>query len=401
MIVRGATVVTPYGLLDAHEVVVEGDRITGVRAETGPEAAAEPGSDVVQLDGGWLVPGFVDLHCHGGGGADFAVEDPEEQARAAAFHTAHGTTAMLDSLVTAPVEALCRQLASLATLVESGTSAVVGSHLEGPFLAESRCGAHNPAHLVDPDLDAFAAMVEAARRTLRMITLAPELPGALELVDAARAAGVVVSVGHTDATYAQATAAFGRGASAATHLFNGMRGIHHREPGPVLASLDAGAACEVIADLVHVHPGVLSLVTGRSPELLVLVTDAMAATGLPDGTYALGGLDVAVADSVARLTSNGALAGSTLTMDLALRNAVQTAGLSLAHAVAGASANPARALGLDRGRIGPGAVADLVHLGPDLAVRGVLRAGGLVEAQDQGQAATGAAAWSLPARLAR
>jgi N-acetylglucosamine-6-phosphate deacetylase len=230
---------------------------------------------------------------------------------------------------------------------------------------------------MDPDLNALADWLKAADGFCRMITVAPELRGALELIDAAVAEGIVAAVGHTDATFAQAMAAFERGASVATHLFNGMRPVHHREPGPALAALQSGAACELINDGVHLHPAMLRLVADRDPGQLVLITDAISAAGAGDGEYRLGGQPVVVAGGQARLGDNGSLAGSVLTMDSAVRRAVQAAGLSLPMAVAAATRNPARVLGLagDRGTIATGMRADLVHLDADLRPLRVMRAG--------------------------
>lgn len=337
---------------------------------TEDRGSREPGVEMLP-PGSVVVPGFVDIHVHGGGGHDVAAS-PESMRAAVEFHRARGTTSGLVSLVTASVELLCRQLGWAADLAEAGV--VAGAHLEGPFLSHARCGAQNPAHLKLPDSAAFSQMYDAARGHLRMITIAPELPGALPLVEQAVAAGVVVAVGHTDATYAEAEAAYVRGATVATHLFNGMRPVHHREPGPVLASLDAGARCEVINDGIHVHPAVLREVLARGADRLVLVTDAIDATGVGDGSYELGGQRVTVSDGVARLDS-GSLAGSTLTMDRAVRRAVRD-GISLEQAVAAAGRNPAAAVGLTGvGTIVPGARADLVVLDAELRVTRVMRGG--------------------------
>lgn len=338
----------------------------GVIAEVG--TSAPPARADVRLEG-TLAPAYVDIHCHGGGGADFASGDRDAIRAAAAFHHSHGTGSLLASLVTAPVDGLCRQLAAIADVVEAGGTVVRGSHLEGPFLSEVRCGAQNPAHLIAPDVEAFGRLVAAARGTLRMITVAPELPNSESLIAAARAAGVVVAVGHTDGTYDECYQAFSAGATVATHLFNGMRPLHHREPGPIGAALDAGVWSELIFDGHHLHPATLRLVTGRLPDRAVLITDAISAAGLPDGQHSLGGLAVTVTDGAARLDSNDSLAGSTLTMDAAVRRTVE-AGLPLAHAVACATSHPASAVGLgDRGALAVGRRADLLHLSPDLTVR--------------------------------
>jgi N-acetylglucosamine-6-phosphate deacetylase len=368
--VHGASIVTPTGIIGGGWLSIVAGRISEI-------GGGEPPSTSLDLGGGWLVPGYLDIHCHGGAGADFGTSDADSLNSAVQLHAGHGTSAMLASLVAHPLDGLCDQLALLAELAEDPSSPVIGTHLEGPFLSRTRCGAQNPDFLIDPDVEAFGALLAAARGTLRMITIAPELPGALEVVDAAVAAGVVVAVGHTDATYSQSIAAFDRGATVATHLFNGMRPLHHREPGPVLASLDAGAASEVINDGVHVHPAVLRMVADRDAAQLILITDAISATGVGDGEYALGGQRVTVRDGQARLSELRSLAGSTLTMDRAVRRAVFDAGLPIEVAVAAASTNPARVLGLaaELGAIEVGLRADLLHLDHELRPQRRMRDG--------------------------
>jgi N-acetylglucosamine-6-phosphate deacetylase len=366
-------VVTPGGVLDDGWVSIADGRIAAIGA------GAPPGDDdTTDLAGAWLLPGFIDLHVHGGGGHD-ATRSPEDMAAAVAFHRSHGTTRTLVSLVTAPLDALAEQLGWVADLANAGPSAaghVVGAHLEGPFLSHVRCGAQNPAHLLNPDRAAFAALVAAARGTLRSVTIAPELPGALELIEDVVAAGAVAAIGHTDAGYADAQAGIDAGASLATHLFNGMRPMHHREPGAIGAALVAELACELINDGVHVHPAITTLVAAV-PQRLVLITDAMDAAGVGDGDYVLGDQPVTVRDGQARLASDGSLAGSTLTMDAALRRAVRECGLSITAASAAASGNPARVLGIDErcGAIVRGLDADLVVLDADLRVQQVLAGG--------------------------
>ena len=358
MLLRGPRVVTPDGVRDSAEVELADGRIVAVRDERGTGGATDLGP-------GWLVPGFVDLHCHGGGGASFLTTDPDEITRAAAFHAAHGTTAMLASLVSDDVDVLCAQLDAIAEVVDTCSTPVVGAHLEGPFLSAARCGAQNPAHLIDPDPDAFARMLAAARGNLRMITIAPELPGADTVIEAALAAGVVVAIGHTDADVDTAEQAFRHGARVATHLFNGMPPIHHRAPGPAAAALATETLCELINDGHHLHPAMLRMV---GPARTLLITDAIAAAGAGDGDYRLGGLDVVVANGAARLRESGSLAGSTLTMDDAVRRTVTGTGWSVATTIAAAATNPANLLDLDRGAIATGLRADLVHLDEDLHV---------------------------------
>lgn len=289
---------------------------------------------------------YVDIHCHGGGGGDFCSADPGQIRTAAHHHAGHGTGTLLASLVTDTPEALRRQSQVLAQVIDDGDTIIGGIHLEGPFLSHARSGAQNPANLQMPNVADFGRWVEAAGGHLRMITVAPELPGALDLIGAAVEAGVVAAVGHTDATYEQAMAGFEAGASVATHLFNGMRPLHHRDPGPVGAALDAGAWVELIADGVHLHPATLRLIATAAPERSLLVTDAMSATGLPDGAYSLGGQDVTVDRGAARLTRNDSLAGSTLSMDAAVAHAIDDAGLDAELVARMAREHPRAAVGL-------------------------------------------------------
>lgn len=355
-IVRPGAVVPGY-------VEVDGPTILSVTAH------GEAGDDII-------VPGFVDLHCHGGGGHTFTQGDPAAARAAAAFHLRHGTTTMLASLVSSPYELMRDATAAYLPLVADG--AIAGLHFEGPYLSHARCGAQNPAYLRDPSLEELTALVKLGDGAVRMVTIAPELPGALAAVDLLASGGVVAALGHTDATYEQTLAGVAAGATVGTHLFNGMRPAHHREPGPIVALLDSPSiVCELIPDGIHLHDGMLRFAArAAGPDRAALITDAMDAAGMPDGEYELGGQAVAVADRVARLVRDGSIAGSTLTMDAAFRRAV-SAGLDLATASAMASTTPARALGLadQVGALEAGLRADLVVLGPDLTVRRVMRAG--------------------------
>lgn len=369
-VLAGGRLVGPERVTAGWLRVADG-RLTDVG--TGPPPAPTADEHSLQLDG-YVLPGFVDLHCHGGGGATFTTDDPAQARAAADFHLRHGTTTMLASLVTAPLATLTGQAAVLSGLAADG--AIAGVHFEGPFLSAQRCGAQDPAHLRDPDPGAVEALLDAAAGRAAMITVAPELPGALDLVRTAVAAGVVPAVGHTDATYDQARAAIDAGATVATHLFNGMRPLHHREPGPILACLSAPqVTCELINDGVHLDPRVVRFAAETGTACLV--TDAISAAGSSDGTYQLGSLAVQVADGVARLADGGSIAGSTLTMDTAVRRAVQDAGLSLVDAARAASLTPAQALGLADtvGSLEPGKRADLVVLDDALQLTGVMRAG--------------------------
>jgi N-acetylglucosamine-6-phosphate deacetylase len=425
LLLAGGRVVTPDGVLDPGWIRLAGAVIDEVGAGNPPARPPD-----VDLRGQWVLPGFIDVHAHGGGGASFTEgavdqagsaaafsEGAAEQARqAATFHRARGSTTLLASLVTAPVAELEARAAMLAGLADAGL--IAGLHLEGPFLSPARRGAQDPRYMIPPDVAVFERLHAAARGHLKIITLAPELPGALALIHAATRAGVTVAVGHTDATAEVTMAAVDAGATHATHLFNGMRPLHHREPGAVGALLDrAEVTCEVIADGVHLDDIAVRL-TARAagPGRLVLVSDAMAAAGMPDGSYQLGSQQVTVTGGVARLLTDpahaaasaqttasahaaasahasasshapastqaaasagpGAIAGSTATLADVVRHAI-AAGLPVPAVAAAASTTPARVLGL-AGRTGalrPGLAADLVVCDDDFRPRAVMRHG--------------------------
>ena len=299
----------------------------------------------VDLGGARLTPGLVDLHSHGAGGASWD-DDLADVESGLAVHRAHGTTRSVLSLVSAPLPRLRRSLERVATLRERNPL-VLGAHLEGPFLAPGRRGAHDPRHLVAPTAEAVDALLAAAPGVLRQVTVAPELPGGLEAIERLVAAGVVAAVGHTEADHALAAEAFERGATVLTHAFNAMPGLHHREPGPVGAAIaDERVTLELVLDGRHVHPQVAALLFAAAPGRVALVTDAMAAAGAGDGEHLLGGLAVTVTDGCAVLAGTATLAGSTLTQDAALRLALGPARQSPVAAVTALTLTPARALGL-------------------------------------------------------
>lgn len=365
-LVRAAHLVDVTGSVDDGWVLVVGDTIAAVGA--GREAPAA--DEVVDLGDASLVPGFVDLHGHGG--ATEAYED-ESFAGSLAVHRAHGTTRSVLSLVANPVPALVASLARVRGVMRTDPL-VLGVHLEGPFLSPHNKGAHNEDFLVPPTPAVVDALLEAGEGVLRQVTIAPELPGAVDAVRRFVAAGVTVAVGHTVGTHEQARAAFDAGATLLTHAFNAMPGLHHRRPGPIGAAVeDDRVTLELILDGVHVHPAAARALFGAAPGRVALITDAMGAAGAADGDYRLGSLAVTVSDGIALVAGTDTIAGSTLTQDVALRNAVTLTGRSLPQAVASLTSIPAAALGLgDRfGRIAPGAVADLVAVSPALEVQRV------------------------------
>ncbi|NNG21297.1 amidohydrolase family protein [Naumannella sp. ID2617S] len=370
MLVAGA--VTPEGILAPARLEIDRDTLVSVE-----EA---PGADT---DDSWALPGFVDTHTHGAVGVDLGSADEAGVRRVLDFARRHGTTTQFASLATDRLESMCRQVELLAGFVEAGELA--GIHLEGPFLAEARCGAHDPALLRDPTPEAVDALLEAGRGTIAMVTLAPERAGAAEAIARFVEAGVRVGFGHSDASAELCRDTVAAGARIATHLFNAMAPIHHRRPGPVPVLLaDGRVGLELVCDGVHLSPEVVTLVGAAAGwDRVLLVTDAMAAAGLGDGDYALGALRARVADGVARVLHDdgsgtehlGNIAGSTLTMDAALRFLLAV-GTGLESAAAAAASNPARWHGLARvGVIAADNLADLVLTDPVGNVRRVMRRG--------------------------
>lgn len=367
LVVRSTTVVDAAGTVTDAWVASRHGRITATGSGDGWRAHAD-GAAVVDGSGCHLVPGFVDLHGHGGGGHSHE-DGPAGILAATAAHRRHGTTRSVVSFVSDTVDALCERLAAVADLAQEHPQ-VLGSHLEGPFLSPARKGAHDPARLVDPTPERVRRLLDAARGTLRQVTMDPERDGAATAAAAFREAGVVVAVGHTDCDHAVAAQAFRAGASLLTHAFNAMPGLHHRAPGPVVAALDDDTVTlELILDGEHVHPRVAAVLLAAAPGRVALVTDAMAAAAGQDGRYDLGGLDVVVADGRAVVAGTDTLAGSTLTMDRALRTGV-AAGLPLGELVTAATSTPAHVLGLGSvlGRVAVGYVADLLLLDRTLEV---------------------------------
>ncbi|OBI85810.1 N-acetylglucosamine-6-phosphate deacetylase [Mycobacterium asiaticum] len=364
-------------LILAGTVVVSGEvcRPGWVDTQGGRIAACGSGTPTasgdVELPDSVVVPGFVDMHVHGGGGASFSDGEVD---RAVAFHARHGTTTTLASLVTAAPAKLLAAVGLLADATRNGL--IAGIHLEGPWLSVGRCGAHDPAQIRPPDPDEIDAVLAAADGTVRMVTLAPELPGSDQAIRRFRDAGAVVAVGHTDAGYEQTRQAIAAGATVGTHLFNAMPPLNHREPGPALALLaDRRVTVELIADGVHVHPDMVQgVIAAVGADRVAAVTDATAAAGCGDGEFRLGSVPVVVRSGVARVRGTTTIAGSTATMGQVFRAVASGAGL--AAAVKTTSTTPARALGLDGvGTIRSGFAANLVVLDQHLRVTGVMANG--------------------------
>jgi N-acetylglucosamine-6-phosphate deacetylase len=372
-LIAAGTVVLEQGVCRPGWVHTSGTVIVGCGA------GVPPRSPDVDLPDALVVPGFVDIHVHGGGGASYLGGDGSEVVRAAGFHRRHGTTATLASLVTASPSELLTAIYGLAQAARDGV--IVGIHLEGPWLSAVHCGAHDRAQMRDATPSEIDALLTAGDGMIKMVTLAPERPGSDDAIARLVDAGVVVAVGHTDATYEQTRHAIELGATVGTHLFNAMRPLHHREPGPALALLEEPrVTVELIADSIHVHPAVVNAtVRAAGSDRVALVTDATAAAGADDGDYQLGAVPVEVVEGVARVRGTSTIAGSTATMDQLFGVA---AGLGsdrdagLISAVRLTSTNPARALGIDgAGSLRVGGDANLVVLEQDLTVHAVLAGG--------------------------
>lgn len=348
-------------------IEVDGERIVATGHGTAPRPADE------QL-AGLVVPGYVDVHSHGGGGASFVTTDPDQVRTALAAHRRHGVTTMVASLVTGRTEDLLAQVRCLAGLYRSGE--IAGIHLEGPWLAPEFHGAHPTLLLSEPLPAQVGELLDAGAGAVKMVTIAPERDGALASIALLAGRGVVAALGHTNAGYDQARAAIAAGATGSTHLFNAMAPLRHREPGPILALLeDPRVYLELIADGVHLRPELVAFIASIAPGRVVFVTDAMAAAAGPDGDYLLGELPVEVRDGLALVAGTDTIAGSTLTLDRAVQLAVTT-GVPLAVAVRAATQQPADYLSLSEvGRLAPGMRADLVVLDDDLAVSRVLAGG--------------------------
>ncbi|MGQ4434586.1 MULTISPECIES: N-acetylglucosamine-6-phosphate deacetylase [unclassified Streptomyces] len=368
LILSGATVVLPTGTVRDGRVIVDGTRITG---------AAPENAQVVDVTGYTLVPGFVDIHNHGGGGASFTSGTVEDVLKGIHTHRLHGTTTVVASTVTGEMDFLAQRAGLLSELAEQGDLA--GIHFEGPFISPCRKGAHSEALLRDPDPADVRKLVDAARGQAKMVTLATELPGGLDSVRLLTELGVIAAIGHTDASYEQTVAAIDAGATVATHLFNAMPPLGHREPGPIAALLEDGRiTVELINDGTHLHPAALELAFHHAgAERVAFITDAMDAAGFGDGRYMLGPLEVEVSEGVARLVEGGSIAGSTLTLDRAFKRAVTVDRLPVEDVVAAISANPARLLGSydEVGSLEPGKYADLVLLDSEFDLKGVMRRG--------------------------
>jgi N-acetylglucosamine-6-phosphate deacetylase len=378
---------TPLERVDQPLLLVDDQLIADVSSQASHEIPA--GVRVVDFGDAVLAPGFVDIHIHGGAGYDVMSADATGLSAVEQLLSHHGVTSYFPTTVTVPLDQICAALEHLADAIETaslengfrrGRARPLGIHLEGPFLSHVRRGAHPLENLLPPTLETFNRLWQAARGHIRIMTIAPELDGALEVIAEAARRGVCVSMGHSDADLKSATAGVAAGARHATHTFNAMRPLDHREPGIVGEVLtDPQLSADIIVDGIHLDPAIVQLfLKSKGPDQAMLITDAISATGMPDGRYRLGALEVEVKNG--RCLVGGKLAGSVLTMDRAVRNVMQFAHWDLQQTLRLATLNPARVAGLtNRGKLVAGAAADFVVLSPSGEVRNTIIHGEVCE----------------------
>jgi N-acetylglucosamine-6-phosphate deacetylase len=375
---------TPIQRIDDPVVLVDDGRVVGIAPRSAD--AIPSGAQHIDFGDAILAPGLVDIHVHGGVGHDIMQNDETSRAAFERFLVQHGVTSYYPTTVTASLNEILRALEHLARAVEQAEKTAfpyrarpLGIHLEGPFLSHLRRGVHPPEKLVTPDIKAFDRFWQAAQGRIRVMTIAPELPGALEVIAEASRRGVCVSIGHSDATLEQAKAGISAGARHATHTFNAMRPLGHRDPGIAGEVLtNASISADIIPDGIHVHPNMVRIfLQAKGSDSAVLITDATAATGMPEGHYMLGSLEVEVRDG--KCLHDGKLAGSVLTLDRAVRNTMEFGGLDLQQAVRLASFNPAHTVNVDRGTIAKGHAADIVALSPSGEVKATIVNGVLAQ----------------------
>jgi N-acetylglucosamine-6-phosphate deacetylase len=370
-VITAASLITPLERVDSPVVVIEDGRVTAAGSRRQIEIPT--GAQHLDFPGMVIAPGFIDLHVHGNAGHDVMEPNNAGLERMQRAMARHGVTSYLATTVTAPEDRLLRTMENLGKAVRADENAgksgsrPLGIHIEGPFISPAKCGVHPPGNLVPPSLGLFERWWQASGGAIKMMTIAPELPGADPLIEHAKQLGVRSSLGHSNATYAEAMQGISAGADHATHTFNAMRPLDHREPGILGAVLtDDRLTADLIADGIHVDPSIVKLfLTAKGEERAILITDAISATGMGDGRYKLGNLEVEVKGD--RCEYNGRLAGSVLTLDRAVRNIVSFAGWKLQQSVRLATLNPARLLGISdrKGVVKHGSDADLVILTPE------------------------------------
>jgi len=377
LFIRGGSCISPErDVIETGGILIQDGCIAQIVKDEGrPEVMK-----TIDAVGLCVAPGFIDLQVNGGAGYNFGDASPAGIRKIIAFHASHGTTGLLPTTVTAPVEAI---RTSIRKVKQINHPSVLGMHIEGPFISAKRKGAHNAQYILAPSAARFDELAAEYEDFIKIVTLAPEIPGAMELLARIRRIGAVPSVGHSDATYDETIEALDQGIALFTHLFNAMRKCNHREPGVVGAALDSDVMVELICDGIHVHPAIIRLLLkAKGHDAICLITDSISATGLADGKYSLGGLAVFVQAGQARL-ADGTLAGSTLTMNQAVQNFIEFTGCSLPAAVKTASLNPARLLGVQdcKGSLEAGKDADIVIFDKGFNIRYTIIGGEIVYPQ--------------------
>lgn len=387
MLITNARIFRDEGFFEPGEIEIDGGRFgkikygaaacanAGVNVDANVGVNAGANDHIVDAGGRYAIPGLIDIHLHGCAGYNFYDADPDSLMKMLRYQAANGVTAVCPATLTLPEEALARACESAAAFIgrEKGAdfAALLGVHLEGPFLSPKKAGAQNPAYAIPPDMEMFKRLAGISDGLVKIVAVSPELEGALDFI-AAASKETVVAIAHTNAGYEAVAEAFKRGASHAVHLYNAMSPLTHREPGAVGAIFDTpGITAEIICDGVHLHPAAVRIaLKALGPARPVFVSDSMAATGLGDGFYDLGGLPIKVEGKAARLVNGGNIASSVSNLMDCVRAAVKSVGVPLADAVRCASANPARVMGAggERGRIAEGLIADLALLDDDLNV---------------------------------
>ena len=383
IIIINGTIITPFHLVSGKAIIIEKGKIIEIVNKEELKTATLTGVEVIEAKDKFIVPGYIDIHIHGGGGSDVMDGDYEAINQIAITHSHFGTTSFLPTTMTMSKDKIIRSLRSICEAVKKGTEGaeILGIHMEGPYINPEKKGAQKEIDIREPSIEEFSEFNKASGNLIRLVTIAPEMPGAIDLIKYLYKQGIIASVGHSNATYVQTRAGIQAGLSHVTHTFNAMRELHHREPGVVGAALTSPElTVEVIADGIHIHPIVLKILTKiKEAEEIVLITDAMRAAGLKEGTYDLGGQEVIVTKGQARL-KDGTLAGSVLTMDKAVKNMASKVGVPLPKAIQMASFNPARSIGIDdkKGSLEPGKDADIVILNKNLETELTIVAGKIV-----------------------
>ena len=386
-IISNGTIITPFQSLENKAISIEKGKITAIKERKVMDIPA--GVEIIDAGGKFVAPGFIDIHVHGGGGSDIMDGKYEAVKQVATTHSRFGTTAFLPTTMTMSKDKIIGSLKSIHEAFIKGTGAaeILGVHLEGPYISSEKKGAQKEKDIKKASIGEFLEFNQASGNLIRIVTLAPEMPGAIDFIRWLHKQGVIVSVGHSNATYKQVQEGIKAGLTHVTHTFNAMRGFNHREPGVVGAALSSPKLIlEMIADGIHLHPVAMKiLIKIKEIGKIVLITDAMRAASKPEGTYNLGGQEVTVVRGQARL-KDGTLAGSVLTMDKAVCNMVDKVGVSLTEAIQMATASPARCLGVEskKGSLEPGKDADIVILNKKLEVELTMVKGKIVYKREEG-----------------